>query len=96
LKTTAVLGILISATSTTITLRQDVVDSTNYADFNSAPIFIAQGTGAGQVRTISSYNPATRVATISGTWSTTPDSSSFYSIGRMRIIKGGDHGSMML
>ena len=82
-------GQAVSATSTTITLRQDVIDSTNYADFNSAPIFIAQGTGAGQVRTISSYNPATRVATISGTWSTTPDSSSFYSIGRMKTDPAG-------
>ena len=50
-------GQAVSATSTTITLRQDVIDSTNYADFNSAPIFIAQGKGAGQVATISSYNP---------------------------------------
>jgi hypothetical protein len=82
-------GQAVSATSTTITLRQDVIDSTNYADFNSAPIFIAQGTGAGQSATISSYNPATRVATISGTWSTTPDSSSFYSIGRMRTDAAG-------
>jgi hypothetical protein len=79
----------VSATSTSITLRQDVIDSTNYADFNSAPIFIAQGTGAGQSATISSYNPATRVATITGTWSTTPDSSSFYSIGRMKTDAAG-------
>ena len=78
-----------SGTSTTITLRQDVIDSTNYEDFNSAPIFIAQGKGAGQVATISSYNPSTRVATITGTWTTIPDSTSFYSIGRMKTDPAG-------
>jgi len=82
-------GQTISATSTTITLRQDAVGSTNYASYNGAPIFIAQGTGAGQVKTISSYNVTTRVATISGTWDTTPDTSSFYSIGRMRTDESG-------
>jgi hypothetical protein len=82
-------GQAVSATSTTITLRQDAADSTNYASYNGAPIFIAQGTGAGQVKTISSYNPATRVATISGSWTTTPDATSFYSIGRMRTDTSG-------
>jgi hypothetical protein len=82
-------GQTISATASSITLRQDVDGSTNYENFNSAPIFIVQGTGAGQVRTISSYNPSTRVATITGTWSTIPDSTSFYSIGRMKTDEAG-------
>ena len=82
-------GQTVSATSTTITLRQDVDGSTNYSNYNSAPIFIVQGKGAGQSATISSYNPSTRVATITGTWSTTPDSTSFYSIGRMRTDEAG-------
>ena len=82
-------GQTVSATSNSITLRLDASGSTNFASYNGAPIFIAQGTGAGQVKTISSYNPTTRVATITGTWDVTPDASSFYSIGRMRTDESG-------
>jgi hypothetical protein len=75
--------------ASTITLRQDAVGARNIASYNSAPIFIAQGTGAGQVRTITSYNPSTRVATVSPAWDTVPDTTSFYSIGRMRTDEFG-------
>jgi hypothetical protein len=75
--------------ASTITLRQDATGATNIASYNSAPIFIAQGTGAGQVRTITSYNPSTRVATVSPAWDTIPDTTSFYSIGRMKTDEFG-------
>jgi len=75
--------------ASTITLRQDAVGARNIASFNSAPIFIAQGRGAGQVRTITSYNPTTRVATVSPAWTTVPDTTSFYSIGRMKTDEYG-------
>ena len=78
-----------SASVDTITLRIDAVGARNIASYNSAPIFIAQGTGAGQVRTITSYNPSTRVATVTPAWDTVPDITSFYSIGRMRTDQSG-------
>ena len=81
-----------SATATTITLRLDAAGARNIASYNSAPIFIAQGTGAGQTRTITSYNPSTRVATVTPAWTTTPNTTSFYSIGRPRTDA---HGSVV-
>jgi len=78
-----------TANATTITLRVDAAGARNIASYNSAPIFIAQGTGAGQVRTITSYNPSTRVATVTPAWTTVPDTTSFYSIGRMKTDESG-------
>ena len=48
------------------------------------------GTGAGQQATISSYVHSTRTVTISGTWTTTPDTTSVYSIGRLTTTRSGD------
>jgi hypothetical protein len=83
-----------TATSTTIVLAPDATGANNelyYANTsNSNTIFIVSGTGAGQQRTISSYVAATRTATISSAWSTTPDATSFYSIGRLTTTRSGD------
>jgi len=73
-----------SATSGTIVIRQDATGSANFANYNGASVFITSGTGAGQERTISSYNPATRTITVSSNWTTTPSTDSIYSIGRLR------------
>jgi hypothetical protein len=78
-----------AATSSTITLRLDAAGAKNVSGYNSAPIFIVQGTGVGQQRTITSYNPSTRVATVTPSWTTTPDTTSFYSIGRPRTDESG-------
>jgi hypothetical protein len=79
----------VTAGASTITLRQDAAGARNIASYNSAPIFIAQGTGAGQIRTIINYNPSTRIATVDSPWTTVPDSTSFYSIGRMKTDEYG-------
>ena len=83
-----------AATSTTITLALDASGANNegyYANtLNSNTISVVSGTGAGQQRTISSYIAATRTATISTPWSTTPDANSFYSIGRLTTTRSGD------
>jgi hypothetical protein len=70
------LGTVAAASSTTITLnsrapRQDDM-------LNGTQIEITEGTGAGQIRTISDYVGLTRVATISSAWSTVPDTTSKY------------------
>lgn len=86
-------GLANAATSSTITLRQDVSGAANEGwlanTANSNTIFITSGKGAGQQATIASYNASTRVVTISGSWTTTPDTTSVYSIGRLRTDMSG-------
>ena len=83
-----------TATSTTIVLALDATGANNEVYYgntsNSNIISIVSGTGAGQQRTISSYVAATRTATISSAWTTTPDTTSFYSIGRLTTTRSGD------
>ena len=83
-----------TATSTTIVLAPDATDANNEVYYgntsNSNIISIVSGTGVGQQRTISSYVAATRTATISSAWTTTPDATSFYSIGRLTTTRSGD------
>ena len=84
----------ISATTNTIVLRQDATAATNeiwYANVaNSTAISITSGTGAGQTRTMSAYVAATRTATVSVNWATTPDTTSVYSIGNLTTTRAGD------
>jgi len=83
-----------SATSSTIVLQLDASGADNEVLYgntaNSNIVSIVGGTGAGQQATISSYNAGTRTITISGTWSTTPDATSTYSIGRLTTTRSGD------
>jgi hypothetical protein len=83
-----------AASSSTVTLAPEVSGASNETFYgntsNSNIISIVSGKGAGQQATISSYNAATRVATISSSWATTPDASSFYSIGRLTTTRAGD------
>jgi hypothetical protein len=80
-----------AANTNSITLAVDANSANNVSDYNASVIFVAAGTGLGQSATITSYNPATRVAMISGTWTTTPIANdSSYSIGRMKTTAAGD------
>ena len=87
-------GLANTATSTTIVLRIDATGANNEILYgntaNSNIISIVGGTGAGQQRTISSYVAATRTVTVSSAWSTTPDTTSVYSIGRLTTTRSGD------
>jgi hypothetical protein len=82
-------GVVSSASLNTITLSLDAKGARNVDSFNSAPIHITSGLGAGQKATITSYNATTRVATISTNWQTVPDTTSVYSIGRLRSDESG-------
>ena len=83
-----------AATVSTITLRLDASGANNqtwYANTaNSNTIYIVSGTGAGQERTMNAYNAITRTANVSVNWTTTPDSTSIYSIGNPRTTLSGD------
>lgn len=73
------IGTATAGTASTITL--DAARSSSTSSFyNAATIEITAGTGVGQTATISSYVGSTHVATISGTWTTTPDNTSVYHI----------------
>ena len=84
-------GLCQGAAASSITLSLDATTANNITDYNAATIFVVAGTGAGQQATISTYNPATRVATLSSSWTTTPvANNSVYSIGRLRTTAAGD------
>jgi hypothetical protein len=82
-------GIVNTATSSSVTLRIDAQNASNQNTINGSVIFITQGKGAGQSATITSYNVSTRTANISGTWTTTPDTTSHYGIGRLTTDPSG-------
>lgn len=75
-----------SGTTSTITLAADggtgLLGTTRIIDnyYQYMRIEIISGTGAGQIRRITQYVGSTRVATITPNWTTTPTSSSIYSI----------------
>lgn len=87
-------GFANTAGASTITLAVDATGANNEVLYgntsNSNIISIVAGKGAGQQRTISSYVAATRVATVSSAWSTVPDTTSVYSIGRLTTTRFGD------
>jgi hypothetical protein len=64
--------------TTTITLKSASSGSDDY--YNGLYITITGGTGAGQTRIITDYVGATKVATVDSAWTTSPNSTSTYSI----------------
>jgi len=83
-------GFVTSATSNTIVLAVDATSANNTGDYAGSTIYIVSGTGAGQSATVSSYTAGTRTLAIVGTWTTTPTSSSVYSIGNLTTTAAGD------
>lgn len=77
---------LVTANSSSATL-QSAANSTSGSLVGST-IYISSGTGAGQIRDISSYVGASRIAYVSQDWSITPDTSSIYIVGPKITIAG--------
>lgn len=71
-------GTAIAGSNNTITLASTM--EAFASAMNGATIIILSGTGSGQTRTVSSYNPGTRVATVSSNWTTNPDATSVYAV----------------
>ena len=67
-----------AGTSTTITLDASALATDDI--YNGSSITITGGTGVGQIRVISDYVGATKVATVSVAFSTTPDNTSTFSV----------------
>ena len=84
-------GFAISANSTAMVLDYHAGGATNatQTNYQNQTVTIGSGTGAGQQRTISDYNPTTRTLTVSTPWTTVPDATSNYTIGRPQTTEEG-------
>jgi hypothetical protein len=82
-------GVALAGAASTITLAFSAGGATNASDYVGKTIRIIAGTGSGQSATISAYDSSTRVATITGTWTTNPDTTSVYTIGTLETTKEG-------
>jgi hypothetical protein len=76
-------GEAVSATASTIVLDYHAGGASNTSDYVGQTIRIIGGTGSGTSAVISGYVPSTRTVSITGTWTTTPDATSTYSIGTL-------------
>lgn len=80
------------ASSVTLDSSASSVDGT----YIGSTVMILTGTGGGQVRIITGYTGATKVATVSQSWATTPDTTSAYAvipIGRSLLIDTSASGA---
>lgn len=62
------------------TLQVATTESATDGSYVGAIVGIISGTGSGQINTVASYVGATRTMTMTGNWSTAPDSTSVYGI----------------
>ena len=67
-----------AGTSTSITLAATASATDDY--YNAMTVYISDGVGSGQIRTISDYNGTTKIATVTAAWSTNPDGTSIYEV----------------
>lgn len=82
-------GVALAGGASTITLAYSAGGATGTTDYVGQTIYIVNGTGKGQSGVISSYDPATRIVTITGTWSVNPDTTSVYTIGLLETDQAG-------
>ena len=80
-------GTLQAAAANTATLATGASAVNDY--YNNGSIYIASGTGAGQIRRISDYVGSTKVAHTLTAWSVQPDATSTYVVGP-RVALTGD------
>ncbi len=80
--------------STTIKLNSSASATNSF--YNGQTILITSGTGAGQVATVSAYVGSTKIATITGTWTTTPTNASYYLIGTPATAQSGGGNTVTL
>lgn len=86
------IGVAQGGAAGTITLAS-TASSTNDA-YVGMWIQIIEGTGKGQIRSITDYNGTTRVADVNSNWTTVPGSGSKYSIYSIRTLRGGTDSSV--
>ena len=77
--------------ASTITLNASASSITDY--YVGLAIAITEGTGAGQIRTITAYNGTTKVATVDSAWTTNPANGSGFAIIQAAGTSGGGGGT---
>jgi hypothetical protein len=86
-------GTVYGSTANTLTLRSDASGITGISSANSyvgSDIFINSGVGVGQKRTVTAYNPTTKVITITPDWDLNPVANqSSYTIGSLTTDNTG-------
>ncbi|RKZ09464.1 hypothetical protein DRQ25_06300 [Candidatus Fermentibacteria bacterium] len=80
-----------AGTASTITLDAGASSTDNI--YVGSVIILAEGTGAGQTKTIVAYNGTTKVATINGTWIINPDNTSVFQIWASAHTEHTAHGT---
>lgn len=91
LKAAEYTGAVISATNSTIVLTQDA--SPTDSAYNGMEVWVYSGTGSGQRRVVSSYDGASRTATLTANWSVLPDSASWAEVAALSINVGTGKGA---
>ena len=71
----------------TITLQDGASATANLYAGNT--IYLVAGSGAGENKTIISYNATSKVVTVGSNWTTTPSSNTRYSIGNINTLNDG-------
>ena len=66
------------STSQTIVLKTGANTNDDY--YNSMTVYISDGPGAGEMKTITDYTGSTRTATVDSAWTVTPTSTSVYEV----------------
>jgi hypothetical protein len=72
--------------STTYRLNAQAASNTNF--YTGSAIYIKSGTGAGQIKTITSYDAATRVIRVDSAFETAPSTDSEYIIAPRVVVRG--------
>jgi len=85
-------GDVAGSTDNTITLASTA--SAVNGTYNDMSVYITTGTGVGQLRTISTYVGATKIANLTTAWTTNPSASdSVYSVAPKVTVSSGVNGS---
>lgn len=94
LKAASHVGVVVSATSTTVVLPSTGSGAASAVDdaYNGQELWIYSNTGSGQRRVISDYVGATRTATVAA-WAVVPDSTSSYEIGVLGLALDSGSGA---
>ncbi len=97
--TTYVVGSQVKAqtggSSTTIKLNASASSTNSF--YNGQTIFTTSGTGSLQVRTITAYTGATKIATVNTAWTSgTPNNTTYYLLGTQATAQAGKGPSIIL
>lgn len=83
-----------TTTGNTTTYRLSTSASSNTDFYVGSALYISAGTGAGQIRRVTDYNPTTRVAVVNSAFTTAPASNSSYLIAPLVTVTGDGEGAV--